>query len=394
MGVCENRAMIAAVVGMALALLSCSQPVVQPSGSWNAKAAAAYLDLRETWWMQWSGSARDHGTFCVSCHTVLPYALARPSLQSALAQAGPTLEERKLIANIDKRVRFWNAIGTYYAGPGPDGKSAQSRGTEAILNAVVLAERDAEIGQLSDDTHSAFDQMWSLQQTEGNNQGAWRWLQFDQEPWEAKQSVYFGACLAALAVGAAPDKYSSTPAIQPNVELLRKYLRRNNTSQSLINRLFLLWAAVKLQGLVNQTERAAIVNAAFAEQQRDGGWRLAEISWNWHSWTAKSFMNMWLREKGTPLSGASDGAATGLVVFALREAGVPQTDPRLQRGISWLIGHETADGDWPTESVNKQKHLSPQTALFMTDAATAYAVLALTYPGKHPGSAGPKQHGD
>ena len=51
------------------------------SPTWNRKAAAAYLDQRQDWWQKWPSAARDHGTFCVSCHTAAPYALARPALR-------------------------------------------------------------------------------------------------------------------------------------------------------------------------------------------------------------------------------------------------------------------------------------------------------------------------
>jgi squalene-hopene/tetraprenyl-beta-curcumene cyclase len=45
---------------------------------WDAKAAATYLDGRAEWWTTWPNAARDRGTYCMSCHTTLPYALARP----------------------------------------------------------------------------------------------------------------------------------------------------------------------------------------------------------------------------------------------------------------------------------------------------------------------------
>jgi hypothetical protein len=35
------------------------------STEWSPKAAAAYLDEREAWWMTWSTAARDHDTYCV-----------------------------------------------------------------------------------------------------------------------------------------------------------------------------------------------------------------------------------------------------------------------------------------------------------------------------------------
>lgn len=36
---------------------------------WNEKSAAAYLDRRQAWWMEWPRAKRDHGTFCAWCHT-------------------------------------------------------------------------------------------------------------------------------------------------------------------------------------------------------------------------------------------------------------------------------------------------------------------------------------
>jgi len=45
--------------------------------AWNNQAAAGYLDARQAWWMHWPKAARDHDTFCISCHTVVPDLLAR-----------------------------------------------------------------------------------------------------------------------------------------------------------------------------------------------------------------------------------------------------------------------------------------------------------------------------
>jgi len=363
----------------AAALVACSHPVAKVSESWDPKTAAAYLDYREGWWMEWTGSARDHGTFCISCHTALPYALSRPALRASLAEQGPSINERKLIENVTKRVRLWKEIGPYYSDQGYDHKTAESRGTESVLNALILASYDAQSGQLSDDTRAAFDNMWALQQTAGENRGSWLWLQFDQEPWEANDSAYYGAALAARAVGIAPGNYASTLGIQDNVARLRDYLNRESAAQSTLNRVFFLWASTKLPGLLVPEQRDAIVKEILRRQQADGGWRLASITWRWNGWSLRSLENMWLREDGTPMEGKSDGVATSLMTLALQEAGISRDNAQLKRGLSWLMRNQNAtEGFWPASSVNKRRHKSSDTGRFMSDAATAFAVLALT----------------
>ena len=359
-------------------MTACSHSPTTISKSWDPKSAAAYLDSREGWWMQWMGSARDHGTFCVSCHTALPYALAMPELRASLGQQGISTNEQALVDNVTKRVRLWKETEPYYSDEGYDPKTAESRGTESVLNALMLANYDAQRGELSDDTRTAFANMWALQQNAGDEAGSWPWLQFDQEPWEARNSVYYGAALAALAVGTAPGNYASRPEIQANLKLLREYLNRESASQSTINRVFLLWASTKMPGLITSQEQSAVIKEALSRQQSDGGWRLASITWSWKGWTTRSLFKMWFREDGTPLAGKSDGVATGLVVFVLQQAGVPHSSAQLQRGLSWLRDNQTTEGFWSVSSVNKRKHMSSNTGRFMSDAGTAFAVLALT----------------
>ena len=70
-----------------------SSPV--DSGSWSGKAAAAYLDGRMIWWMGWEALPAIMN-FCVSCHTVVPYAMARPALRVALGEHAPSTPEQQL----------------------------------------------------------------------------------------------------------------------------------------------------------------------------------------------------------------------------------------------------------------------------------------------------------
>jgi squalene-hopene/tetraprenyl-beta-curcumene cyclase len=190
--------------------------------SWDKKAAATYMDGRLAWWMSWPSAARDHDTFYVSCHTALPYAIARPALRAASHEGEASSTETRLMDNVVKRVRLWRDVAPFYADQ-RNGlpKTSESRGTESILNAMILASRDAQGGVMSDDARTAFANLWALQTRTGELSGAWAWLNFRYEPSEASDSPYYGAALAALAVGTALNEYASSPDIQDNVKLLR-----------------------------------------------------------------------------------------------------------------------------------------------------------------------------
>lgn len=348
--------------------------------AWNPKSASTYLDQREVWWMQWEGSQRDHQTFCISCHTAVPYALSRPTLRKALGERDASANDRRLLANVEKRVRLWKEVAPFYSDQeyGKD-KALQSRGTECVLNALVLASHDAQEGHLSHDARLAFDNMWALQLTSGDQKGAWAWLQFDLAPWEASDSQYYGAALAAVAVGLAPEEYRSTPGIQDNLKLLSEYLRGQYSSQASLNRVYLLWASSKLPELLSPDQRKSIVNEIFDSQRRDDGWNLASLSGTWRGSSFSSLIRKWKREDGTAQEAGSDGYATGLVVYVLQIAGVSPEDVRLKRARAWLVrSQDENDGYWFSSSLNKKRVLSSNVGRFMSDAATAYAVLALT----------------
>lgn len=351
------------------------QPAAKMTDSWDRKVAATYLDRRETWWTEWPKAARDHDTFCISCHTALPYALSRPALRKALGEVAPSADERKLLDNVVKRVRLWKEVAPFYADADRgEHKTAESRGTESVLNALILASNDAQNGRLSNDTRVALENMWAEQQTTGEQKGAWLWLRFGNEPWEADDSDYYGATLAAVAVGIAPESYRARPEIQNHLAMLREYLDRKCTAQTTINRVVLLWASLKVSGLLASERQNAIVEELLAKQQPDGGWSLS------------SLVGSWKRHDETPQEVKSDGYATGLITFVLQQAGIPRDNVQRKRALTWLANNQNrTEGSWPAYSLNKdeQHHQSPDTALFMNDAATAYAVLALTEGDSH-----------
>jgi len=359
-------------VGLAIALAAGPARAESPDQrSWDPKAAAAYLDSRAAWWMEWPNAQRDHGTFCVSCHTAVPYALARPALRAALSERQASANESRIWQNVTQRVNSWRDVEPFY----PDQtrgipKSSESRGTESVMNALILATRDAESGRLSQETRTAFGNMWALQMRTKELSGSWAWLNFGLAPWETTTSPYFGASLAAMAVGTAPGGYASAPEAQEGLKLLREYLRREEERQPLFNRLVVLWASSRVPELLAPERAKAIVKDALAKQRDDGGWSFSSLG-------------EWKRLDDSELDRTSDGYATGLVTLALGQSPAsardPDVAPRLKRGIEWLRrSQDPATGRWIASSVNKQREPLSETGHFMSDAATALAVLSLT----------------
>jgi squalene-hopene/tetraprenyl-beta-curcumene cyclase len=340
-----------------LAAAAQSQTAPAPAATWNTQSAAAYLDARMAWWAGWPQSARDHGTFCVSCHTSLPYALARPSLRAALHEQAPSPHERKFLDNIAKRVSLWDEVQPFYNDEKNGApKSAEARGTEAVLNALILSRYDEPAAP------AALRNMWALQLQSGEKAGSFTWLNFHNEPWEADDSAFWGASLAALAAGSAPAAES-----QKNVALLAGYLQREQQSQSTLNRAVALWAGGKLPQLLKPEQRAAIASDILAKQQADGGWAEASL-----------VMKDWKRKDGSAMDSASDGYATGLMVVALRESGLKSAEAQIAKGQAWLDRNQDASGAWLATSMNKKRDPATDVGRFMTDAATAYSVLALS----------------
>jgi squalene-hopene/tetraprenyl-beta-curcumene cyclase len=361
-----------------------SQPIATAksdhgTSGWSPARAAAYLDKRAAWWTSWPPANQGNGTVCVSCHTVLPYLLVRRTLGTTLGESGPTEYESRLVNSVRQRVINWNSSQPFYADSSGPNKSVESRSSESVLNALILAARDAPAENLTSDTLAALNHMWALQVTRGEQSGSWAWLNFGNEPFEAADSRYYGAALAALAVGMAPERYRDRPDVRDHLRLLREYIRRECERQPSIHQVVALWASTKVPDLLTSEQTRRIIATVMNEQQSDGGWGLSTLGWTWRGQNAHSLINLWVRSNDSPWSRKSDGYATGLIVYVLHQAGVTRADTSLRQALQWLLSHQDkVEGFWPGYSLVNRRNPASGTGRFMVDAATAYAVLALT----------------
>jgi squalene-hopene/tetraprenyl-beta-curcumene cyclase len=289
-----------------------------------------------------------------------------------LGESAASSNEQKLLDSVTKRVRTWHDVDPFYTDQARGlPKTSESQGTESILNSLILVWRDAPTGHLSADARLAFDNMWALQLKAADMNGTWAWLQFHNAPFEG-DSQFYGSSLAAIAIGSAPGDYQSEPGIQSGIKLLRAWLVKNMNSQTPLDRVVLLWASTKLNGLLTRDQQNQIVEETLAKQRDDGGFSMSQL------------IGAWKRHDNTPLDTASDGYATGLIAFALEQVEAPQAQVPLKRALAWLSRNQIeSDGRWPAVSLNNNRAVLSDTGLFMSDAATAYAVLALTSaPGR------------
>jgi squalene-hopene/tetraprenyl-beta-curcumene cyclase len=298
----------------------------------SMERAAEFLDQVAVNW------TRQHK--CGTCHTNYPYLAARPLLREP--QSPAMAEVRRFF---EERVAHWDDAD----------KAAKPRwDAEVVATAEALALNDAATsGKLHPLTRRALDRIWTLQKPDGG----FNWLKCGWPPLE--NDDYYGAVVAAVATGQAPDGYAQTPAADAGLKRLQAYFAKN-PPPNLHHQAMLLWASTRLPRLMTNERKTGTIDRLRAIQRTDGGWNLPSLG-------------DWKRRDGTPNDSAleSDGYATGLVIFILRQAGVPASDPALKRGVTWLLAHQRASGRWFTRSLNDDEYH------FITHAGTAFAVLAL-----------------
>lgn len=287
---------------------------------------------------------------CASCHTGYPYLLARPLVGTANAKQAKQVRDY-----FEGRVAAWDQGGKGKGYLKGEGFLRISEGvTEVVAIAATLAINDAQTtGKLHERTRQALDRMWELQRPDGS----WAWNKTGLAPLEVDD--YYGVVYAALGVGTAPEGYVGSTAAKVGVARMAEYLKKN-PPPNMHHKTWLLWASVKLDGLMTTAERERTIKDLLALQRLDGGWSLPSLG-------------DWKRRNGRPndKQAASDGYATGLVLYVLRQSGKAVQDDAIRRGVQWLKSNQRASGRWFTRSVNQDA------AHPITNAGTAFAVMAL-----------------
>jgi squalene-hopene/tetraprenyl-beta-curcumene cyclase len=303
----------------------------------NEPIAATFSPAKAAAYIDGVGLAWTRDRKCATCHTNVPYMLARPKVSGG--DPTPMKEVREFL---ESTVKKWE-------------KEKPRTDYEVVATAFALAGNDAATtGKLHPLTKTALDKMWTIQKADGS----WNWPDCDWPPLEHDQ--FYGVAFVAVALALAPDKYSETVAATDGLKKLRGYLKANPATE-LHHRATLLWASSKIDGLLSDDEKSVTVAELRKLQLADGGWNLPALG-----------PYPMRRDKKTPNPmDVSDGYATGFVAFVLRQAGVPADDAALKQAVEWLQKNQRESGRWFTPSLGGSK------AHYITNAGSSFAILAL-----------------
>jgi len=308
------------------------------------------VDYMEQGALAWSAEWK-----CVACHTNGSYMVVRPLMTAQLGEPNKELHDF-FVSSLQEELAV-----------DPEDQRPELDSTQAVYVAAGLAIWDAHVThRLSPETAQALDMMFKLQRADGD------WTIGDDNNPPLESNRYQLATVAARAVGNAPGWLAQQhgTAVEAKVRLLENYLRAEHKLQGDYDRTDLLWAATELPGLLDDARKEQLIQMILAHQKADGGWSIRNFALpeEWGKGNRAEKLRAELEFSDPP----SDGHMTGLAIIVLRKAGVSAGDPRIQRGVSWLLTNQRSSGRWWTRSLNRDGWQ------FISYSGTVYPLLALS----------------
>ncbi len=300
---------------------------------YDERKAVAFVDRYALEWTERNG--------CGTCHTNVPALMMRPLIRSAPGEEVTARIRSRLIEFSNEKRAKPDAFTVAFMVPGIS----------------ALAINDAESGRpLDPQVIALLDYQYAHQSKDGG------WDYPDHEalvPFLERDRGYM-ATLAALAAGFIPDYFAHHPESRAGLETLKAYLRQH-VSKKLHGQIVLLWASVRLNGLMTPQQQADIESRLLSLQNADGGWTLAALG-------------TWPRYDGEPNDpqGPSDGYATGLAALVLCERGWSSGSPEIKKALHWIDTNQRRSGRWYTRSLYAERFRN-----YLSNMATAYDVMAM-----------------
>ncbi|QDU78560.1 hypothetical protein Pla110_02640 [Polystyrenella longa] len=309
--------------GITIPPASADEPIRK---EFSLEKAAGYLDQGATAW------TNSHG--CVSCHTTGSYMVLRPSLSELLGK--PKTEMRDF---------FVSELADYKQMSRKELRIGANAATVVYL-AAGLAEWDKHVtGELSPETDEALRFMFEIEEENGTWTSADCWPPLESSPYQI-------ASVATIATATAPgwlESVKDDSELQTRITKLKSYMSGTEPPHD-YGRVLLLWSSARYPGLLEEAKQKELIELLLSHQNDDGGWSVRSFSQpeKWGKGNRAERLNAETDEQRS----ASDGHQSGLALLVLQEAGVPASDPRVQKGLNWLLTNQRESGRWWTRSLN------------------------------------------
>ncbi|MFO0556137.1 MAG: hypothetical protein U0271_47610 [Polyangiaceae bacterium] len=332
---------------------SASEPQAEVLPQTSIDKASVWMSRRVDDWRRNTPQVGNNFACATTCHTSVPFATALHSTNLVERESPASWLEsgvrERVMSNPD-----WRSATPYYGTPASD-DGKRSLGSEAVLNALVLAGADDR-----EAADRAFVHLWRAQREDGG----FDWMDYNLAPWE-NGDEFVGAALAALALrtryrGASLEKIckpAASHALTEPEERLASFLYKRREKATGFARAFALWATAELPLAFSDEDGAHGVALLRASQNDDGGF----------SWSSL----------GVEAQGAeSDATPTATALLAMcgsRTRLDAETRSAARRALAWLARHQAEDGSFEARSPNVD---SARNHSLARDAAAGYTVTA------------------
>ncbi|MEQ2007380.1 MAG: hypothetical protein ABMA26_11330 [Limisphaerales bacterium] len=338
---------------------SADEPRVKAFGAESVKAAMKYLEDGAVSWVREKS--------CVNCHTTGTYLAERSAWTKQFGKPSAEVHEN-FVGSVPKEIK--------------PVKETETRGHKhypntffTVWRALGLAQWDRHVtGKVSEPTERALLDLFERQS------GSGAFVSHGEVEIPHITTDFELSLQAARAITAAPTWLAGLKdeTLLARVAKLKDYLRTGAPKND-FDRILKLQLAHYLPELVQPAEREAALNLLSAKQHADGGWSVRDFSAlnDWHFEISDT-----VRKLVTNLPDAakpeSDAYMTALAVVLLRQSNVPNSDPRVQRGLAWLRGEQRESGRWWMHSLYRGNYH------YITYIATAQALKAFALCGELP----------
>ncbi len=341
--------------GIAVPAATADEPKVKLFGPESILAAKQYLDDGANYWV------RERS--CVACHSTGAYMADRPALTSLL---GKPSEE---VLN-----DFIESV-TDTVGPPEikDGVKYWGASIQTVWRSSGLAAWDKHVtGTLAEHTNRSLRHTLQCLADEGFIKT------IDQVEIPYITTDFELTAQAARAIANAPGWLAIVEDADTleRIERMKRYLGQHVPISDYEHAIKLQLAGL-MPELVTQEQRQASIAMLWRQQLPDGGWstrRMSDIM-SWHRKMDPKVVSM-IQAEPDAVSPESDPYMTAFAIVLLREADVPASDRRIQKGIIWLKENQRASGRW------WMKSLFRDTYHYSTYISTVQALRALALCGE------------